>query len=177
MPAKPFPLIADAHLDLAWNAIDWNRDLQLPVAEIRRRAIENKLNGKGRGVGTVAFPDPRRGRDGLGIILDVTHLSDQCFYEALDIYQGPVLASHHNCRALVPDQRQLADEHVKLLVQRGAVIGAAMDDWMLVPNWVRGETTPQKTGVCLNTVVDHIDRACQLAGNARHAALGTDLDG
>jgi len=49
----------------------------------------------------------------------VTHLSDQCFYEALDTYQGPVLASHHNCRALVPDQRQLADEHVKLLVQRG----------------------------------------------------------
>src|SRR5262249_37409856 len=43
----------------------------------------------------------------VGMILDVTHLSDQCFDEALDLYGGPVLASHHNCRALVPDQRQL----------------------------------------------------------------------
>src|SRR3954468_1755641 len=67
MAAKPFPLIFDAHLDLAWNAIDWNRDLQLSVAEIRRREIDGKLNGKGRGVGTVAFPDLRRGRVGLFI--------------------------------------------------------------------------------------------------------------
>jgi membrane dipeptidase len=113
----------------------------------------------------------------VGMILDVTHLSDQCFDEALDIYEGPVLASHHNCRALVPDQRQLTDDQIKRLVQRGAVIGAAFDDWMLVPGWVRGQTRPEETGVSLSTVVDHIDHVCQLAGNARHAALGTDLDG
>ena len=113
----------------------------------------------------------------VGMILDVTHLSDQCFDEALDLYGGPVLASHHNCRALVPDQRQLTDEQIKRLIGRGAVIGAALDDWMLVPGWVRGETTPEETGVTLETMVDHIDRVCQLAGNARHAAIGTDLDG
>src|SRR5438046_1040667 len=118
-----------------------------------------------------------RAMERVGMILDVTHLSDQCFDEALDLYGGPVLASHHNCRALVPDQRQLTDEQIKRLIQRGAVIGAAMDTWMLVPNWERGKTTPEQTGVCLNTVVDHIDRVCQLAGNAQHAALGTDLDG
>ena len=56
----------------------------------------------------------------VGMILDVTHLSDQCFDEALDIYGGPVLASHHNCRALVPDQRQLTDDQIKRLIQRGA---------------------------------------------------------
>ncbi len=60
----------------------------------------------------------------------------------------------------------------------GAVIGTlAMDDWMLVPGWVRGQTTPEEIGVTLATVVDHIDRVCQLAGNARHAAIGSDLDG
>src|SRR5262245_10284695 len=316
MPHGNRLLIVDAHLDLAWNALDWTRDLRLPVAAIRQRENEQGMTDKGRGCGTVSFHELRRGKVGLfiatllarllranlmpaiqryesmeaaqaaaygqmayyrtlerqgllrwikdwptlkahvdrwstasdaelereplgfilsmegadpvlspeeveewwraglriigpahygvspyahgtgtegglfprgpallkemarlGIVLDVTHLSDQCFYEALDVYQGPVLASHHNCRALVPDQRQLADEHVKLLVQRAAVIGAAMDDWMLVPSWVRGETTPEQTGVCLNTVVDHVDRVCQLAGNARHAALGTDLDG
>ena len=111
------------------------------------------------------------------MILDVTHLSDQCFDEALEIYGGPVLASHHNCRALVPDQRQLTDEQIKRLIQRGAVIGTALDAWMLVPGWVRGQTRPEEAGVKLETMVDHIDHVCQLAGNARHAAIGTDLDG
>ena len=60
------------------------------------------------------------------MILDVTHLSDQCFDEALEIYGGPVLASHHNNRSLVPDQRQLTDEQTKRLIARGAVIGMAM---------------------------------------------------
>jgi len=134
------------------------------------------------GTGTEGGLFPRgpallRAMERVGMILDVTHLSDQCFDEALDIYGGPVLASHHNCRALVPDQRQLTDEQIKRLVGRGAVIGAALDTWMLVPGWVRGQTTPQETGVTLSTVVDHIDRVCQLAGNARHAGIGTDLDG
>jgi len=322
-------LIFDAHLDLAWNAIDWNRDLLLSVSEIRRRELASDApDFKSRGRGTVSFPELRRGGVGIftatllarqfqptrmpaiqrytsmeaayaaamgqlayyraleeaghlrwikdvatlqrhveeclnaepkdirgdlrsesrasssalpigfilsmegadpvlspeqvhhwwdaglrvigpahygfspyahgtgtvgglfpqgpallremervGMILDVTHLSDQCFDEALDIYNGPVLASHHNCRALVPDQRQLTDEQIKRLVARGAVIGAALDAWMLYPNWVRGKTTPTEAGVTLETMVDHIDRVCQLAGNARHAAIGSDLDG
>src|SRR5262245_4629940 len=303
-------LIFDAHLDLAWNAIDWNRDLRLPVEQIRQ--AEQGMPGKGRACSTVSFPELRRGQVGLfiatllarllrpnlmpaiqryssmpaayataygqlayyraleqegllrwikdaptleahvrawrendsttteplgfilsmegadpvlspgqveewwqaglriigpahygvspyahgtgtegglfpqgpallkemqrvGMILDVTHLSDQCFDEALDIYGGPVLASHHNCRALVPDQRQLTDAQIKRLVTRGAVIGTALDDWMLYPGWVRGESNPEL--VKLEAMVDHIDRVCQLAGNARHAAIGTDLDG
>jgi membrane dipeptidase len=305
-------LLFDAHLDLAWNALDWNRDLRRPVADIRRREVEQCMTGKGRGEGTVSFVELRRGQVGLfiatllprllrpnlmpaiqryesmdaayaaacgqmayyraleqqgylrwikdgaalkkhvgtwqeggegqplgfilsmegadsvlspaqvqewwdaglrvigpahygvspyahgtgtegglfpqgpallkemervGMILDVTHLSDQCFDEALDVYHGPVLASHHNCRALVPNQRQLTDAQINRLISRGAVIGAALDTWMLVPNWERGKTRPEETGVTLNTMVDHIDRVCQLAGNARHAALGTDLDG
>ena len=305
-------LIFDAHLDLAWNALDWNRDLRLPVADIRRRERDLGMAGKGRCVGTVSFPELRRGGVGLfiatllarllrpeltpqiqryesmeaayaaahgqlayyraleaaghlrwikdaatlrrhvaawrdsgegeplgfilsmegadpvlspgqvqewwdaglrvigpahygvspyahgtgtegglfpqgpallremesvGMVLDVTHLSDRCFDEALDVYGGPVLASHHNCRALVPDQRQLTDDQIRRLVARGAVIGAAFDTWMLVPGWVRGETLPEEAGVKIATVVDHIDRVCQIAGNAGHAALGTDLDG
>jgi membrane dipeptidase len=329
-------LIFDAHLDLAWNAIDWNRDLLLDVPEIRRRELaSDALDFKARGRGTVSFPELRRGGVGIfiatllarqfqpnrmpaiqrytsmeaayaaamgqlayyraleeaghlrwikdaatlkqhvvewlnaergtrnadsedkaadlrsafraprstlplgfilsmegadpvlspdqvehwwnaglriigpahygvspyahgtgtvgglfpqgpallkemervGMVLDVTHLSDQCFDEALDLYHGPVLASHHNCRALVPDQRQLTDEQIKRLIGRGAVIGAALDAWMRYPNWVRGNTMPNEAGVTLETVVDHIDRVCQLAGNARHAAIGSDLDG
>lgn len=111
----------------------------------------------------------------LGMILDVTHLCDQSMEQALDLYDGPVLASHHNCRSLVPGDRQLSDEQVKRLIDRGAVIGAALDAWMLYPNWIRGQTKPEVVG--LDAVADHVDRVCQLAGNARHAGIGSDLDG
>ncbi len=305
-------LVFDAHLDLAWNAIDWNRDLRQPVAKIRQAEKEQGLNGKGHGCNTVAFPELRRGQvatfiatllprlmrpgampaiqryssmqaayaasygqlayyralekegelrwikdwptleahvnawrqdensttlplgfilsmegadsilspqevaewfqaglrivgpthyglspyghgtgtigglfpagkallkemERVGMILDITHLSDQCFDEALDIYQGPMLASHHNCRALVPDQRQITDDQIKRLIARGGVIGTALDNWMLYAGWQRGESDPQL--VKLEDMVAHIDHVCQLAGNARHAAIGTDLDG
>src|SRR5262249_21418746 len=118
-----------------------------------------------------------RAMEEVGMILDVTHLSDQSFDEALDHYGGPVLASHHNCRALVPNQRQLTDEQITRLVSRGAVIGTALDTWMLYPGWVRGTTKPEEAAVKLAAMVDHIDRVCQLAGNAQHAAIGSDLDG
>jgi membrane dipeptidase len=307
-------LIFDAHLDLAWNALDWNRDLRLPAEQVRRRERELGAAGKGRGEGTVTFAELRRGRVGIfiatllprllreghipavqpyesreaacaamqgqmayyrllerrgllrgikdaaaldehvgrwttredvsdeplgfilsmegadavlepaqvaewyaaglrvigpahygvspyahgtgteggllppgrpllremervGMLLDVTHLADRAFDEALDAFGGPVLASHHNCRALVPDQRQLTDEQIRQLVGRGAVIGAALDAWMMVPGWVRGKTRPEEAGVRIEHVIDHIDRVCQLAGNTRHAAIGTDLDG
>ena len=124
-----------------------------------------------------------RGRDllreieRLGLILDATHLCDDCFWEALEIFSGPVWASHHNCRELVPHNRQLSDEMIRALIDRGAVIGAALDAWMLVPGWIRGVTTPQSSGVMLAHAVDHIDRVCQLAGNSLHAGIGSDLDG
>jgi membrane dipeptidase len=305
-------IIFDAHLDLAWNAIDWNRDLRTPCDVIRQVERDAGMTDKGRTCNTVSFPDLRRGKvvifiatllprllrigampaiqrytsmaaaygaaygqlayyrgleqegwlrsirdaaaldshvkawkadensstlplgyilsmegadsvlrpdqvqewfdaglriigpthygvspyghgtgteggffeqgpallremERVGMILDVTHLSDQCFDEAMDIYHGPLLASHHNNRTLVPNQRQLTDDQTKRLIARGAVIGHALDNWMLYPNWIRGESDPKL--VKLEAMVDHIDRVCQLAGNARHAAIGTDLDG
>ncbi len=300
-------LIIDAHLDLAMNALNWNRDLTLGVHEIRKR--EEGMTQKGRAMGTVAFPEMRAGRvavsiatviarvarqgnplsgyssaeiayaqaqgqlayyrilesqgklriitdwksleshvnaweeneteslplaiiismegadpiispdqvlewrsDGLrivglshygvsnyahgtgtsggltpmgrpllkamsevGMILDLTHLADESFWEAIDYFDGPVLASHNNCRALVPGDRQFSDDQVKKIIERDGVIGSAMDAWMLYPGWVKGETS--NTVVSLETVVNHMDHICQLAGNARHVAIGTDLDG
>jgi membrane dipeptidase len=113
----------------------------------------------------------------LKIILDVTHLTDEAFWEALDLYDGPVWASHNNCRALVPHQRQFNDDQLKELIRRDAIIGAAFDAWMMVPGWVRGQSTPQATGCKIETIVDHIDHICQLAGSSRHCAIGSDLDG
>lgn len=113
----------------------------------------------------------------LGVILDATHLCDDSFRDALDHFNGPLWASHSNCRSLVPNGRQFPDDFIRELIRRGAIIGAAFDAWMLAPGWVRGETTPAKAGVTLETVIDHIDHICQLAGNAGHCAIGSDLDG
>ena len=303
-------LMLDAHLDLAMNAIEWNRDLSRPIDEIRdrERALTDKPD---RGRGTVSFAEMRRGRVGLcvatqiaryvapgnrlsgwhspeqawamtqgqlawyrameergeivpiadrasldrhlerwqqdetiglpvgyvlslegadsivtpahlerayaqglravgpahygpgvyangtsatgdlgvrgrallvemerlGIILDATHLCDDSFRDALDHFRGPVWASHSNCRTLVPHERQFTDDQFRELIARGAVLGAAFDAWMLVPGWVRGTSTPERDGVTLETVADHIDHVCQLAGNARHCGIGSDLDG
>ena len=115
--------------------------------------------------------------DKLSMILDITHLTDEGFTQSMNIYKGPVWASHHNCRSLVPYQRQLTDEQILILIEREAVIGGVLDAWMLVPNWIRGVSTPQEKNVTLDTLIDHYDHICQLAGNSRHIAIGSDLDG
>ena len=124
-----------------------------------------------------AGKDLVREMDRLGLILDVTHLCDETFHDALDIFKGPVWASHHNCRSLVDDPRQLADEQIRRLAERGGVIGVALDAWMMVPDWVRGRSTPESAGVTLELLVDHIDHICQLLGNDDHVGIGSDLDG
>lgn len=302
--AKAGPWFFDGHLDLAWNALQWNRDLTEPVAVLRVREADE--SGPGRGTNTVSLPDlaaaPVRmcfatalarssgtardhidfdsaaqanaiawghmayyralerqgtiervldaeglhrhlrtvddatGRLGvvpcmegadpvldpedlaswheaglrmvglshygrgryaggtgtssgltdlgrellvvmreLGMILDLTHLSDPAFVQALDAFDGPVVVSHANCRALVPSQRQLSDEQVLAVAERGGVVGAALDAWMLVPSWVKGrQVNPEAR---LAHVVDHIVHVCELTDSVEHAAIGTDLDG
>jgi membrane dipeptidase len=112
----------------------------------------------------------------LGIGLDITHLSDRAFWQALDRFGGPILASHSNSRVLVPHQRQLSDEQMGAVVARDGVIGAAMDAWMLQPGWTAGRTSFMD-GPTLVEVVNQIERVCDLAGNTLHAAIGSDLDG
>ncbi len=308
-------LVVDAHLDLAMNALQWNRDLLTSVYTIR--VLEKDTPGKGRGQGTVAFPEMRRGRIALSfvtviarstgrpvphtdfatpaqahavgqghlayyhalerqghvrvigdasaldrhmnewaawdaqhaasgdwttspplgfvlsmesadpilhpgeledwwrqglrmislshygpgryaggtgtevglseaavsllsemarlkVLLDLTHTSDPAFWEALDHFDGQVMASHNNCRALAPHQRQFSDEQIRAIAGRGGVIGAALDCWMIAPGWRHGDSNESVT---LADVVTHIDHICQLLGNARHVAIGTDLDG
>jgi membrane dipeptidase len=113
----------------------------------------------------------------LGIILDATHLCDDSFWEAMDHFNGAVWASHNNCRALVNHNRQFSDEQIKELIKRDAVIGGVFDTWMMVPGWVRGVSTPKGTNCNLEVIIDHMDHTCQLAGNASHIGIGSDLDG
>ena len=113
----------------------------------------------------------------LGIILDATHLCDSAFWDAMKIYNGPVWASHNLVRNIVPHNRQFSDEMLKELIDRRAVIGMAFDAWMMIPGWVRGKSTPESTGLKIEHIAEHIDYICQLAGNASHVGIGSDLDG
>ena len=306
------PFIVDAHLDLSMNAIEWNRDLTRPLAEIRQREM-NMKDKPDRGRGTVCFPELRKGKIGLvvatqlsrytppgsslpgwhspqqawamtqaqlawykemealgemvqiknlqeldshlnlwdneeisdekkpigyilslegadsfvdvsylhksyenglravglshfgpgryapgtkmegpitplgvellkemgslNLILDVTHLTDEGFYQAMDLYQGPVWASHHNVRSIAPTQRQLTDEQIKILIQRDAVIGGMLDCWAMDIRFIDTISDPWQLNVKLENLVDHWDHICQIAGNSHHIAIGSDLDG
>ncbi|HVS94672.1 MAG TPA: membrane dipeptidase [Mucilaginibacter sp.] len=113
----------------------------------------------------------------LNMILDATHLCDDAFWQALDNFKGHIWASHNNCRALVNHNRQYSDDQIKELINRGAVIGAALDAWMMVPGWIRFKSTPKEMNCNLEVMLDHIDHICQIAGNALHIGIGSDLDG
>lgn len=113
----------------------------------------------------------------LNIILDATHLCDDAFWQALDNFNGHVWASHNNVRKIVNHNRQFSDEQIKALIERGAVIGGALDAWMMVPGWIRGKSIPHEMNCNLEVMINHFDHICQLAGNALHIGIGTDLDG
>jgi membrane dipeptidase len=113
----------------------------------------------------------------LHMILDATHLCDDAFWQSMDHFGGAVWASHNNVRSLVNHNRQFSDEQLKELIKRGAVIGMALDAWMMVPGWQRGTSTPKEMGVTLETSINHLDHICQLAGNTMHVGIGSDLDG
>lgn len=138
-----------------------------------RYAQGTNATGKMRPQGYALLAEMER----LNIILDVTHLSDESFWDALDHYNGPVWASHNNCRALVDHNRQFTDEQLRELINRGAVIGAPLDAWMMVPNWERKVSTPLGMQCNLEVMINHIDHICQLAGNTDHVGIGSDLDG
>jgi len=151
-------------------------DAGLRIVSLVHYGVSRYAHGTGAPGGLTALGKPMlQAMDAAGMILDVTYLADESFFQALEVFHGPILGGHNNCRALVPGDRQFTDEQIRLIVQRGGVIGAAFDNWMLYPGYVRMQTP--RDLITIANVVDHIDHVCQLAGNARHAAIGTDLDG
>jgi membrane dipeptidase len=149
------------------------------------RALGPAHYGPGRyaqGTDATGFMGPKgrallKEMENLNIILDATHLCDDSFWEAMDHFRGTVWASHNNCRALVNHNRQFSDDQLKELIRRGAVVGGVLDTWMMVPGWVKRVSDPRQMNCNLEKVIDHMDHICQLAGNALHIGIGSDLDG
>jgi membrane dipeptidase len=160
-----------AHLERAWD--QGLRAMGPAHYGVCRYAMGHDMTGGLNHAGR----DLIREMDRLGLILDVTHLNDECFWDALELFSGPVWASHSNCRTIAPDVRQFSDEQVKALIERDAVLGMVFDAWMMIPDWVRGTSTPQSTGLKIEHIVQHIDHIAQLAGSVRNIGIGSDLDG
>ncbi len=161
-------------------------DVGVRVVSLSHYGVSTYSHGTSTGTDGGLFEpakDLLREMEALGMVLDVTHTSDESVRQALDIFAGPVAATHQNCRALVPGERQFPDELLLRVIERGGVIGTSLDafmlyrpgiDWMNIPATGQGFAREEVT---LEDVVDHMDHVCQLAGNSLHAALGTDLGG
>ncbi len=163
------PLVAPE--DIHWWRERGLRSLSLSHYGANRFAFFTPTEGGVTDLGRALIREMR----GTELVLDLTHTADAAFWEALELWDGPVHCSHQNCRALVADQRQMSDEQLRAVIERGGVIGVALDAWMLVPGWNR--RTSHSSECRMERVADHIDHVCRLAGSARHAAIGSDLDG
>lgn len=115
---------------------------------------------------------------GLGLILDLSHATDESFLEALDRFEGPAIASHAPARALLDGfdlpERALSDKMIARLAERGGVMGIVPYNRFLKAGW---QPVNGKAAVTVADVAAMIDHVCQLTGSADHAALGSDFDG
>jgi membrane dipeptidase len=112
----------------------------------------------------------------LGMGLDLTHMAEQAAIQALDVYPGIVVATHANAGALVrnPDARFLTDRLIHGLIERQGVIGLVPINDFLRQDW---QYLGGRPAVSLDLLAAQIDYICQIAGDARHVALGSNFDG
>lgn len=135
-----------------------------------------------RYAGGTGHPGPltREGHELLGtmgdlnMILDLSHIAEKAYYEAVDEYVGPIIASHSNPRRFYESDRNLSDDMIRRLAERGGVIGAVMLNKFINGSWQR---TDPRDKVRIEHLVDIIDYICQLVGDARHVGIGSDMDG
>jgi membrane dipeptidase len=114
---------------------------------------------------------------GLGLALDLSHMNERSALQAADRYEGPLAATHANCRALLRpegDERHLTDASIRRLIERNGVMGISPFARWLRPNWSASDPRECTT---LEHLAAHIDHVCQLAGDAHHVGLCTDFDG
>lgn len=113
----------------------------------------------------------------LGFTLDLSHMDRAAALQALESYEGPIIASHANALRLVKgseSNRHLSDEVIEGIIARGGIIGIVSFNRFLVNGWTGKDP---RSDVPLDLVAAQIDTICQQAGSAHHAALGTDFDG
>jgi membrane dipeptidase len=119
----------------------------------------------------------------LGVMVDVSHMTDQGVWDTLEVSQKPVIASHSNCRAICSHNRNLTDEMIQALTEKKGVIGVNYVPFFLkdldFAKLRKGDEEERKKmeSVTVETVVDHIDHMVKVIGNTDHIGLGSDFDG
>jgi membrane dipeptidase len=140
-------------------------------------------HGKTRYAGGTGQPGPltQLGRELLSemerepVILDTSHMAEASFFEALRSFHGPVIATHSNCRALIPTDRQLSDEMIRAIVNREGVIGVALFNSFLSADWVQAGRVKRR--VTLAHFVKQVKHICEVAEDSDHVGIGSDFDG
>jgi membrane dipeptidase len=112
--------------------------------------------------------------ESFNTILDLSHLSEEAYLEAVDRYGGPIIASHSNPRKLCNTDRHLSDDMIRRLAERNGVMGIVPYNNFLQPDW---KQNGKKDAVGLDRVVGAIDHVCQITGSAQHVGIGSDFDG
>jgi len=108
-------------------------------------------------------------------VLDVSHMAEESFYQALDAYDGTsIIASHSNPRKFCDTDRHLSDEMIRKLAERDGVIGINFANFFLKRGWTRHDG---KDAISMDWLLDVIDHVCQVTGSIRHVGIGTDFDG
>ncbi len=138
-------------LSFAWN-------YRTPFADgLNAKRAESKLPD----LGVQALEEMER----LGMVFDVSHLSDSNFWDVVNIVKGPFIASHSNCRDVCDHPRNLTDDMIRALADHGGVMGMNF-----APAFVA------KENATVENVVDHIDHIIDLVG-PDYVGLGSDFDG
>jgi membrane dipeptidase len=115
----------------------------------------------------------------FNFVLDLSHMDEAAARESLDRYEGPVMATHANCAALLKGadtNRHLSDRIIEGLLERDGVIGLVPLNTFLKVGWLR-KNGSRREEVSLDTFIAHIDHICQIAGDSLHAGIGSDFDG
>ena len=169
------PIIDAEDVDFWWNA-------GLRVVGPAHFGHNTYIHGTGT-VGGLKPPAKElyRAMRAAGMILDITHMADQAVWESLELWDGPVMASHCTCRALTPGQRHLHDDMIRELVRRGGIIGLVFCHFFLDPHvdWER-RTSPDdyEPHLDMTALLPHVEHIADLAGGTTaNVAIGTDMDG
>jgi membrane dipeptidase len=115
----------------------------------------------------------------FNFVLDLSHMDVAAAVESLDRYEGPVMATHSNCAALMKGSdtnRHLPDHVIEGLIERNGVIGVIPLNTFLKVGWSR-KNGSRREEVPLDVLIAHIDHICQIAGDSLHAGIGSDFDG
>ncbi|MCL2640235.1 MAG: dipeptidase, partial [Phycisphaerales bacterium] len=110
----------------------------------------------------------------LNIIHDVSHLSERAFWTVMELAKTPIIASHSNCRSLLPNaqypERHLSDQQIKTLANSGGIIGSNLFSPFLV-------NASENRRATITDILHHIRHMEQITGKRNFIALGSDMDG